>query len=96
MLKIFNANQKNFSKKLETILDIRKQKQKGLAGSNNPNDPLAPIPKLPNGPRNPVAMELTRPKYDNGRKKSESDKPPPPGTTSVEQFIENMTVSLGF
>ena len=28
MLKFFNANQKNFSKKLETILDIRKQKQK--------------------------------------------------------------------
>ena len=42
-------------------------------------------------------MELTRPKYDNGRNnKSESDQPPPPGTTSVEQFIENMTVSLGF
>ena len=28
MLKFFNANQKNFSRKLETILDIRKQKQK--------------------------------------------------------------------
>ncbi len=28
MLKIFNANQKNFSRKLESILDIRKQKQK--------------------------------------------------------------------
>ena len=28
MLKFFNANQKNFSKKLELILDIRKQKQK--------------------------------------------------------------------
>ena len=28
MLKIFNANQKNFSGKLESILDIRKQKQK--------------------------------------------------------------------
>ena len=75
---------------------VRTEKQKGLAGSNNPNDPLAPVPKLPDGPRNPVAMELTRPKYDAGRRKSESDKPPPPGTTSVEQFIENMTVSLGF
>lgn len=75
---------------------VRTEKQKGLAGSNNPNDPLAPVPKLPDGPRNPVAMELTRPKYDPGRHKSESDKPPPPGTTSVEQFIENMTVSLGF
>ncbi len=28
MLKFFNANQKNFSKKLELILDVRKQKQK--------------------------------------------------------------------
>ena len=28
MLKIFNANQKNFSRKLESVLDIRKQKQK--------------------------------------------------------------------
>ena len=28
MLKFFNANQKNFSRKLELILDIRKQKQK--------------------------------------------------------------------
>ena len=28
MLKFFNANQKNFSRKLESILDLRKQKQK--------------------------------------------------------------------
>ena len=28
MLKFFNANQKNFLRKLESILDIRKQKQK--------------------------------------------------------------------
>ena len=28
MLKFFNANQRNFSKKLELILDARKQKQK--------------------------------------------------------------------
>ena len=77
---------------------VRKEKQKGLAGSNNPNDPLAPIPKLPDGPRNPVAMELTRPKYGNSKKKEEfqMDKPPPPCTTSVEKFMENMTVSLGF
>ena len=27
MLKLFNANQKNFSKKLEQILDLRKSKQ---------------------------------------------------------------------
>ena len=30
------------------------------------------------------------------KKKTSMDKPPPPGTTSVEKFIENMTVSLGF
>ena len=82
--------------KAKLLPKMAKEQQKGLAGSNNPNDPLAPIQKLPNGPRNPVAMKLTRPNYDNGRTKSESDKPPPPGTTSVEQFIENMTVSLGF
>ncbi len=76
---------------------VKKEKQKGLAGSNNPNDPLAPVPKLPDGPRNPVAMELTRPQYNSRPPKtSEMDKPPPPGTTSVEKFIENMTVSLGF
>ena len=28
MLKIFNANQKNFSRKLDSILEIRKKKQK--------------------------------------------------------------------
>ena len=75
---------------------VRKQVQKGLAGSNNPNDPLAPVPKLPDGPRSAAAMELTTPQYGKSTKKSEMDKPPPSGTTSVEQFIENMTVRLGF
>ena len=76
---------------------VREDKQKGLAGSNNPNDPLAPVPKLPDGPRTATGLKLTRPQYaSRPSKKSESDKPPPSGTTSVEQFIENMTVRLGF
>jgi len=70
-------------------------------GSNNPSDPNAPIPKLPDGPFNPNALELTRPQNnytarDMIKNKSISKAPPPPGTTSVEQFIENMNLSFRF
>ena len=80
---------------------VKSEVSKGLYGSNNPNDPLAPIPKMPNGPRTAAGMALTRPKYKRLGKKtsnnnSEMDAPPPPGTTSIEKFMENMTVSLGF
>ena len=51
---------------------------------------------MPDGPRSVKAQEITRPNYGKDTKKTSMDKPPPPGTTSVEKFIENMTVSLGF
>ena len=80
---------------------VRSEKQKGLYGSNNPNDPLAPVPKLPAGPRTAAGLALSRPNYGRMGKRttknnSEMNSPPPPGTTTVEKFLENMTVSLGF
>ena len=75
---------------------VKRETRKGLAGSNDPNDPLAPTPKMPDGPRSVKAQEITRPNYGKETKKTSMDKPPPPGTTSVEKFIKNMQVRQGF
>ena len=73
-------------------------------GSNDPNDPNDPVPKSIDGPITSQGLSIQRSKNTyNKLKKSDGNSnptignsPPPPGTTSVEKFIENMNLSFRY